>query len=879
MSVFRQNNLADELPLGEEPWRFQLAGSAPSPVHLPAAWETHSADKLSDGPALYTREVFVPPEWLAAARSVVLQAEAVSYHTSVRVNGRLAGTHAGLWAPFQIDLTPYLQPGENELALEIWKPGERFPPRASLAGFLPDVCTTFGGPWQPLALRAFSHTYFEAVHFRAGPAGTLTVTGRLAQPAGAPAADLTLTLPADSGGPPAHARGRPEADGTFSLSLPAGAVPAWESHQTNRLSHAQLTAEAGGQSVAALRRPVGFRTIRAAAGGLAVNGRPAHLRGVLDWGWNPATVAPLWPDAPAAFAKARALGFNLWKCCLYVPDEAFLDAADAAGLPVWLEMPLWLPAVTPELKALALAEYEAVFQRLHHHPSLLILSLGCELNAAADAAFLSSLHALARHWLPDCLLCDNSGSAEAYAGVETELSDFYDYHFYTDPHFFAPLVQHFTRAYRPTKPWVYGEFCDADTGRDFSPVAAAWWLTERVALDRDEYRFQREQAARLRAAGVTDGGAALAAAGRRQATAIRQHILETVRREHATGGYVVTGWTDTPITTSGVVDDFGALKFEPAAWRRFNADVVLSLDRERRRRWEGGDRPSPKDPYVWWQTEPAELQVVLSNGAGGRPAESLTWVLTDDHDQTVAAGQALAPAVPGGQVQAVGVIRFAWPAAAAPAEYTLTARLGTVENVWHLWTVPPLTWPAALSVLPGGPAAAALAALAPSVSVTTFDPAAAEVLVADRLTPEVLAFVRAGGRALLWLLDPDPRCTRPRPFWREAIHVFPPHPTWEQVPAGAYADLRFFSVATDLALEPAACAGLLGTEVGPIWRRFDARELVWHAYAAEARLGAGRLILTTLRLAGGLGAQPVGLGANPMGAALLNTWLAGLSRR
>src|SRR5262249_25128885 len=149
--------------------------------------------------------------------------------------------------------------------------------------------------------------------------------------------------------------------------------------------------------------------------------QPLHLRGVLDWGWQPDQTRP----APAREAvrrqieQARALGFNLIKLCLYVPDDATFEAADEAGQYLWLGMPLWLPHLTAQARALGLREYEAVFRRVHHHPSIVAVSLGCELNAAADASFLAELHALAREWFPSALLCDNSGSAEAYGGVVT----------------------------------------------------------------------------------------------------------------------------------------------------------------------------------------------------------------------------------------------------------------------------------------------------------------------------------------------------------------------------------------------------------------------------------------------------------------------------
>ena len=92
--------------------------------------------------------------------------DAVSYAADVFCNGSLVGRHLGLWTPFAVDLTSALQPGANTLELAVTKPshaltGGAYPMRTTLAGFLPDVATTFGGLWQGARLRVVEHGFAD----------------------------------------------------------------------------------------------------------------------------------------------------------------------------------------------------------------------------------------------------------------------------------------------------------------------------------------------------------------------------------------------------------------------------------------------------------------------------------------------------------------------------------------------------------------------------------------------------------------------------------------------------------------------------------------------------------------------------------------------
>ncbi len=840
-------------------WDFRLGAGDWQKIAVPGAWELQVGDLLTEGPAVYRRNFYLG----STSEHVILECDAISFAAVISVNGIEVGSHTGMWSAFELDVTCAVRAGDNEIEIEVWKPGQRYPLRQCLAGFLPDVANTFGGIWQGIRLRLGSELAFEDVQVDARSDGSLHVSGCVGPGLGAVCQIVVLDC---ASGRECGAQDVALTGDHFNTTLNIANVTTWKMHEEAALYEVVLTVlNDVHQPEAQTRKRIGFRDISAQNGATLLNKAPLHIRGVLSWGWDAQQLCPTPTrnEVRTLFAQCRALGFNLVKLCLFVPDETLFDVADEEGMLLWLELPMWLPNVTPAFKELALREYEAILRRVHHHPSIALLSLGCELDDAADAPFLQQLDALARAWLPNALHCQNSGSAEAYGGAispSASESDFYDYHFYAEPHFFQPLVDHFSRAYLPNKPWIYGEFCDADTLRDFSIFAQnnvvgaqqccaptderrePWWLTQPLTMQRDELTWTQGYEARLSATGITDGGKRLAEMGRAQAVAIRKFTIEQTRKHSATGGYVVTGWQDTPITTSGMVDDWGKLKFDPHDFAQFNAERVLVLDRERRRQWaQGGDRPVQHDPFVVWQGAPFELHISLSNGSSTVRDAQLTWQLDDR------AGDVNGVSVGAGGLQELMVLPVVLPVASAIQQHTLTATLrhaeGETQNEWALWGVPKQ-------------------AIDFSRVVHALDEIAIER-------------ARRGERLLVWLREPDERFTQPMPFWREAIHVLP-----SQVP-GTFnepnADLRYFGVATDFAMDLAKLGKVWESQqaydVRSLWRRFDARAMTWAEYAIEVKIGAGSLVISTLRFSGGLGAQPSSLAMNPMGSWLLTSLL------
>ncbi len=859
-------------------WEFSLAGQL-GMIGVPGTWEAQGYSRRAEGPAVYRHSIAIPAQWLGMRAQ--LQFDALSYHVEARLNGISLGEHSGMWSAFAFDISAAMRPGEeNMLELIVYKVGERFPMRESLAGFLPDVSIPFGGIWQSARIVAIPGAAISEVWVLPdSESGIVRVEARLHRAAGMTA---VVRLLAPGGQEIARWQDTADAD-QLRAELLVEEPHLWRPGDP-ALYTTVICIEVDGETRAEVRRRFGFRVLAHHGDQLLFNGVSVCLRGILNWGWYPDILCPA-PDETAIrdeFQRVRTLGYNMVKLCLYVPSPRYFEIADEEGMFLWLELPMWLPDVTPQLEARAPGEYAEILMQVHHHPSVVIYSLGCELDAAVSADFIGHLNAIMRSRTSGVLSCDNSGSGEAYGGLTFDYADFNDYHFYADLQYFAPLLDHFRRDWRSPRPWIFGEFCDADDYRDLDEIAEAlggalpWYLLDKNPIHPIEKLAYPEQRARIaRHADLGFSGQDLQRISRQQSFIIRKTILEKVRGRAGMGGYVVTSLRDTPLATSSMFDDLGRMKYEPDAFRAFNADSVLVLEQGRRRVWHrGGDRPTVIDRYNLRAETPVDYRVVLAHVGTPLVDGDVYWRLMDVQGTTVVSGGSRARASRvNGAAREIAGIAFTTPQ--QPGEYTLVVELGDVRNAWTLWVYPPAgdALPALAWHDPGGNLKDLTLLRGSAIDVsreTRLDALSNRVLVTSAPNDAVFDFVRSGGRALILQEGEGMLPVVPCPFWREAIKLIYPHPAWDGFPHRGFVDLQFYHLATDYAFDRERLAALPDVDaVTPILRRMDARQFTLTDYLVELRIGAGVALATTLRFAGGTGDQVQGLEANVAGRHLL----------
>jgi Glycosyl hydrolases family 2 len=858
------------------------------PATVPGCWELDGIPGAVCGPVWYRTRATLPPPFLG--QRVFWELDAVSYHCEGFADGKKLGEHTGLWDAFVWELPA----GARELTLKVEKPGsERFPVKQTLAGFLPYVWGTWGGPWQAVRVRATGPARIESVFAVGAATGRLRGDIALDIAPGA-AATVELRLSTEDG---AVVAGRSLAVpklGKVAFDLQVAEPLLWSPESPNCYL-LTVTAFADGTASDQQTRTVGFRKLEVDGERILLNDQPIYFRAPLSWGWYESTMAPNPPLEvfEEELRRIKSLGFNGMKLCLWIPPRRYFELADRMGVMLWVELPLWLPEKSAFFTQQTPDEYARIIRQIGDHPSIVLWTVGCEIGEGMDAAFLGTLYAALKKQTDSPLVRDNSGSAECYGGPLPEHADYWDFHLYCDLPFARPTFDAFSPRWRERQPFLFGEFNDQDALRDLPAILkrdkkVPWWTLADPQKNPQGVRWEysvSEQEATLKRNGLLPRLAELKESSAKQALLARKHTIELTRSYPFTAGYVITGLCDTPITTAGLFDDLGKLRYDPSD---FNSNTVLFIEPDRRRAWTaGGDRPSWLDRWGTWAGEKVRRHVGVSHFGNRLGAGAVLRWSTD----TGQSGElTLGPLEPG-DVKELGLIEFSSPSAPVGGralKVTLTVELTAAgkmlsKNAWPLWvfekpaTGQTVTLYDPTNLLAGFAEATGWKVAPPTPAPLGF--MGPGIVVATAWSPELFAFASNGGRVLY--LQPSAFGGLPAaelPFFREAMRLFEDHGSWGAFPHEKTTDFLFYGLASDCAFEPELLAQVLGVPLVPLLTRVDARTSALHAYACEAQVGAGKLLLTTLRPYGGLGDQPSGLARAICGVALLRAWLEWLIR-
>lgn len=813
---------------------------------------------------------------------------AVSYYCEVYLNGIKLGSHEGMWDNFFMDATEAVAEGENQLMVDVWKPGyhetDRFPLREVLSGFIPDVLCTFGGIWDKVSLKSAPGFFVEGHYASGDKEGNVIVSLRLLGVDRERPVHVTGSILDSSGDRVAEVDYTSQGETEITIPVHVKAPVLWRPDRPV-LYRYRLTVTEGEQRVE-LEKNFGFREISSEGTRILLNGEPVYPRGILHWGYyDEITPTPGKEVIQSEIQRIKGYGFNMIKHCLYIPREEYFDLADELGILLWVELPLWLPDKTPQLEGRIRREFPRLLKQIAGHPSVVLLSLGCELDDKVEDEVLREMYQLSRETL-GILVRDNSGSGECYGGLAVDYADFSDYHFYGELQNMEPILEAFTPVWKQNRPWMFGEFCDSDTLRDLKV------LREKKGVDKfpwelqDEVRnpicilkpdfFMGEHEARMESSGIRKDFPMLKELSYNHSMVHRKVTLEQARSFPTVGGYNITSIRDVPIATSGLFDDFMEDKFDREAFRRFNGDVMLLPAWDLTRVWINADRVMPKERYGFFGGETYGLHILCSNYGGVEIRHPrITWELKEASGEVLENGCEEGRGIENGRVGELCYLHFELPEVTEPKTCILQAELIcgeiSVVNSWPVFLYPcPEAADCPIGLYDPLHVFSTVGKLYPRIEMTDGRTGLERysLLFCSMLTPEILACARGGGKIFYVQRLEGELPIHPIAFWREGMIRHYDHPVLEGLKYESWMDdLRYFGSTTDTAFADIQDERFDYRK--PIIRRYDCRE--WRAddYMMELGCGAGKIIATTLRLEGGMGKEPLFLKNNRFGRWLL----------
>ena len=317
-----------------------------------------------------------------------------------------------------------------------------------------------------------------------------------------------------------------------------------------------------------------------------------------------------------------------------MPDPRYYAVADRVGLLIWTELPN-AGRLTAQARVRAEATLHGILERDGNHPSIFCWTIinenwGTDLvHSAEDRAWLRRTVDWLKAADPDRLVVDNSPIAPSFH-LRSDLEDF---------HFYAAIPDHRrswdgfveTLAARPA--WTYGPAEVVRTGDEpllcsefgnwglpdperlrEADGAEPWWFeTGQDWGDGAAYPHGIEN--RFHAAGlerVFGSFSAFVEAAQWQQYRALKYQIETMRRQPALAGYVITEFTDCLWESNGLLDMRRNPRVFHDAFAAINADTVIVPQWERVAYWagetirvglaaaHGGGTPLP-DVFLRWR--------------------------------------------------------------------------------------------------------------------------------------------------------------------------------------------------------------------------------------------------------------------------------------
>jgi len=341
---------SDRLDLGG-PWAFTAGPFRGSGSTTPGAATTRVPGHIiydglvpEAGVATFHRPFDVPDSWSGAA--VFLRCDGAYGRAELYVNGSLAGVHGSGATSFDVDITPFLRPAGNSLAITLTE----FTPYAVLDDMSWYAHMSLLGIWRDIFLFATPRLHLGQLDVDADwdpdlGVGMLRLGVDLINlDAVDRSYELEVTVSDGAGDVVHHASRRGSIRGAASereaFVTEALAVQPWSAEEP-RLYDLEVVASTDGGPAQAYRRRIGFRRVETRGNQLFVNGSPIRIRGVNRHDSRILKGRALSADDMRDdVLNLRRANVNVIRTSHYPPSPHLLDVCDEFGMFVIEQPPI-----------------------------------------------------------------------------------------------------------------------------------------------------------------------------------------------------------------------------------------------------------------------------------------------------------------------------------------------------------------------------------------------------------------------------------------------------------------------------------------------------------------------------------------------------------
>jgi len=790
------------------------------------------------GPAWYRRSIEIPPTW--EGRRVLLFLERVLWESQVWLDGVEIGKENSLSTPHQFDLTAQASVGRHELVIRVDNRQQFDIGRSH--GYIEDTQSIWNGIAGAIELRATPRIWIEQIEIEPDPAkasakvkignrtgqiGEGSLQAKITGPGLAFEVAVPVRWTADGG------------EATIDLKG-AQALPLWSEFHPS-LCTLSVTLDRPRADAVTCRQIFGYRKIAANSTAITLNDLPVFFRGTHEGASFPLTGYPPMDVAEwrRLFRILKEWGLNHMRFHSYCPPEACFAAADAEGIYLQAELPLWAGDLgkTGDAGRVAWVRAEAarIFAAYGNHPSLVLFSLGNELHgqyefmktllAELQQADTRRLYTLTsnRLWVADAppKVGERDGPpgtddflVERAFRVNGKIEGMRGQSFFSEaPNTAVDFRNILGRAARPLLTHEIGQWTVFPNLAEIPKYTGVLRPINLEAIRED-----------LQQAGLLEQAADFTRASGLFSAELYKQELELALRTPGLAGYQLLDLHDYPgqgTAHVGLLDSFWDTKgiADPAAFREAAAPVV-PLVRLPKRVFTAGEKLTAPVEWANYSEQP-----VADLGA--------TWELTTTTGQSLARGTLAGVHLGLGANQPGGTIELALPLLEKPATAVLRIQAPAAKagNSWKIWIVPPAPAVEAAGVTVTDSLARAQAALQTGARVLYLPPAAALRQKQDTaFLPAFWSpvyFTNQAGTMGLLIRDRDP-----------ALADFP---------TAEHSDWQWWGVLT-----PAPGAVVLDTinkSLRPIVQVIDsfARNQKL-GLVFEARVGRGHLLVSTVNL-------------------------------